>query len=331
MRILITGGAGYIGSHALAWLARQGREVWAYDNLCRGHVGAVPRDRLIVGDLLDTPRLVASLRELRIDAVMNFAALSQVGESVERPLMYYRVNVGGVVSLVDAMVQAGVRRLVHSSTTAVFGAPAVERIGENLPKSPINPYGHSKAMSERILEDAAASHGLAVIALRYFNAAGACPSGERGEDHRPETHLIPIALEVAMGKRSLLKIFGGDYPTADGSCVRDYVHVDDLAAAHLLALDRAAELASVGRFDAFNLGNGRGYSNLEVVESCRRVSGHSIPIRVVERRLGDSPVLVADSERARRELGWLPRYADLDSIIGTAWNWHRGRPNGFPD
>ncbi len=331
MRILVTGGAGYIGSHALAWLARQGHDVWAYDNLCRGHRGAVPADRLVVGDLLDTPRLLACLRERWIEAVMNFAALTQVGESVERPLAYYRTNVGGVVSLAEAMVQAGVRRLVHSSTTAVFGNPAVERIGEQLPRAPMNPYGHSKAISERILEDAAAAHGLTVIALRYFNAAGACPSGERGEDHRPETHLIPVALESAMGKRPLLKIFGGDYPTADGSCIRDYVHVDDLAAAHTLALDKTESVSAAGRFDAFNLGSGCGYSNLEVVETCRRVTGLPIPIRVVERRMGDPPRLVADPERARRELGWVPRYADLDSIIGTAWNWHRGRPNGFAD
>jgi UDP-glucose-4-epimerase GalE len=331
MRILITGGAGYIGSHTFAWLVRQGHDVWALDNLSLGHRRAVPSERLVVADLLDTPRLAACLRELRIEAVVNFAALSLVGESVERPLAYYRNNVGGVISLLDAMVQSGVRRLVQSSTTAVFGSPAMDRIGEHLPKAAINPYGHSKAMGERVLEDAAAAHGLAVIALRYFNAAGACPSGERGEDHRPETHLIPLALEVAMGKRALLKVFGGDYPTADGSCVRDYVHVDDLAAAHALAIDKTAASIATGQFDAFNLGSGHGSSNLEVIESCRRVTGMAIPIRMVERRLGDPPRLVADSERARRELGWTPRYADLDSIIGTAWNWHRSRPNGFAD
>jgi UDP-glucose 4-epimerase len=331
MRVLVTGGAGYVGSHTLAWLARHGHEVWAYDNLCRGHRGAVPAGRLVMGDVLDTPRLLACLRELRVEAVVNFAALALPGESVERPLLYYRANVGGVLSLVDAMLQAGVRRLVQSSTTAVFGQPAADRIGEHLPRSPDSPLAHAAVMAERILEDAAAAHGLAVIALRYVNAAGACPSGERGEDHRPATHLIPVALEVAMGRRPLLKIFGGDYPTADGSCVRDYVHVDDLAAAHALALAKLSGPTATGRLDAFHLSGGRGHSNLEVVDACRRATGAAIPIKIVERRVGDLPRLVADSERAREELGWFPRYGDLDSIVGTAWNWHRGRPNGFAD
>lgn len=329
MRILVTGGAGYVGSHAVAWLVGLGHEVWAYDNLRSGHRAAVAAERLVIGDLLDTPKLLASLRELRIEAVVNFAASSPLGDSVSRPLAFYRTNVGGVVSLLDAMVQAGVRRLVYSGTAAVFGIPEVERIDEQLPRFPISSYGHSHAMAERIVEDAAAAHGLAVIALRYCNAAGACPSGGRGEDHRPETHLIPVALEVAMGKRPLLKIFGGDYPTPDGTCVRDYVHVDDIAAAHALALAKTTETLAAGRFDAFHLGSGQGHSNLEVVESCRRVTGVAIPVRVVERRLGDPPRLVVDSKRARRELGWLPRYGELDSIVGTAWNWQRSRPNGF--
>lgn len=331
MRILVTGGAGYVGSHAVAWLTRRGHEVWAYDNLSRGHRAAVAADQLVIGDVLDMPKLLASFRELRIEAVMNFAALAPMGESVARPLAYYRTNISGVVSLLDAMVQAGVRRLVHSSTAALFGDPAVERIGEHLTRSPGISYRQSQSMAERILQDAAAAYGLAVIALRYFNAAGACPSGDRGEDHRPETHLIPVALDVAMGKRPLMKIFGGDYPTADGSCVRDYVHVDDLAAAHALALAKTTETSAAGRFDAFDLGSGRGHSNLEVVESCRRVTGAAIPVRVVERRFGDPPRLVADPERARTELGWQPRYGELDSIVGTAWNWHRGRPNGFAE
>jgi UDP-glucose 4-epimerase len=325
MRILVTGGAGYIGSHAARLFANRGNEVWVYDNLSRGHEQAVPDGRLIVGDLLDTPTLEEALRRQRIDAVVHFAALSYVGESVREPALYYRNNVGGTLGLLDAMRRCGVGRLVFSSTAAVYGVPRRVPIMEDEPAAPINPYGRTKLAVEWALADHAAAYGLGFAALRYFNAAGASPDGAVGEDHDPETHLIPIILQAALRLRADVEVFGTDYPTPDGTCVRDYVHVDDLAEAHLLALQRLEP--GCGR--AYNLGTGRGFSVREVLAACEEVTGRRIPVRLGPRRPGDPPELVASAERAVRELGWQPRHTDLREIVETAWRWHRVRPRGY--
>lgn len=325
MRILVTGGAGYVGAHTVRRLLTAGHEVWVYDNLSRGHAAAVPAGRLIQGSLADEHRMVEALRVHRIEAVMHFAALTLVGESVTDPLLYYRNNVCGSLSLLSAMRACEVWRLVFSSTTAVYGAPDRQPISEETPRQPINPYGTSKLMVELMLEDAARAYGLGYAALRYFNAAGASADGDLGEDHTPETHLIPIVLQAALGARSHVTIFGDDYPTPDGTCVRDYVHVDDLAEAHLRAL---AQLEP-GQGLHLNLGTGRGYSVREVIDACRRVTGRNIRSEVGPRRPGDPAVLVADPTRAQRVLKWVPQYDDLDRIIETAWRWHEAHPHGY--
>jgi UDP-glucose 4-epimerase len=325
MNILVTGGAGYVGSHAARFLDRAGHEVWIYDNLSQGHRGAVLPGRLIEGDLADGNELRSVLRARRIEAVMHFAANALVGESVENPAKYYRNNVVGALNLLDAMRDADVRRIVFSSTTAVYGAPERVPIVEDEPKQPINPYGFTKLVIERALEDYARAYGIGWAALRYFNAAGASPDGDLGEHHDPESHLIPIVLQVALGQREAITIFGEDYPTPDGTCIRDYVHVDDLADAHLRALDRLQP----GEGLKLNLGTGRGHSVREIIESCRRVTGQPIPERSGERRAGDPPKLVADSSRAQSLLGWRPRYTELDDIVATAWKWHKSHPDGY--
>jgi UDP-glucose 4-epimerase len=325
MNILVTGGAGYVGSHAARFLDRAGHEVWIYDNLSQGHRGAVLPGRLIEGDLADGNELRSVLRARRIEAVMHFAANALVGESVENPAKYYRNNVVGALNLLDAMRDADVRRIVFSSTTAVYGAPERVPIVEDEPKQPINPYGFTKLVIERALEDYARAYGIGWAALRYFNAAGASPDGDLGEHHDPESHLIPIVLQVALGQREAITIFGEDYPTPDGTCIRDYVHVDDLADAHLRALDRLQP----GEGLKLNLGTGRGHSVREIIESCRRVTGQPIPERSGERRAGDPPELVADSSRAQSLLGWRPRYTELDDIVATAWKWHKSHPDGY--
>lgn len=325
MRILVTGGAGYVGSHTVPFLIAAGHEAWVYDNLSRGHREATDGARLIVGDLADEPRLETALRQHQIDAVLHFAAVALVGESMHDPALYYRTNVAGTLSLLSAMLRAEVRRLVFSSSTAVVGAPLQMPIAETAPRLAINPYGRSKAMVEQILEDYADAYGLSATALRYFNAAGAAPAGDRGEDHDPETHLIPATLSVALGRRSHVTLYGADFPTPDGTCIRDYVHVDDLAVAHLRALERLPPRG----FRAYHLGLGRGYSNREVVETCRRVTGKHIPMLLADRRPGDPPSLIADPSRAREELDWRPQYQDLDAIVTTAWNWHRRHPWGY--
>jgi UDP-glucose 4-epimerase len=324
-RILVTGGAGYVGSHAVRALLEAGHDVWVYDNLCRGHAEAVPTGLLIVGELADEHRLRAVLEEHRIEAVMHFAAFALVGESMSDPARYYRNNVAAGLSLLEAMRAAGVKRIVFSSTTATYGTPQVQPISEDTPQMPINPYGFTKLCFERMLDDYARAYGWAAAALRYFNAAGASADGQLGEDHDPETHLIPLVLQVALGQRNEVVIFGDDYPTPDGTCVRDYVHVEDLATAHLLALQRLEP----GKVLKVNLGTGTGWSVRQVVEACRRVTGHPIPARVGPRREGDPPVLVADVRRAQSVLGWTPRYQDLDQIVATAWNFHRNHPRGF--
>ena len=325
MTILVTGGAGYVGSHAVAALIARGERVVVLDNLQQGHREAVlPPAELVLGDLADGSLLDRLFRAHRFKAVMHFAAHSLVGESMARPLPYVGDNVANAVGLVRRMVDHGVARIVLSSTCAIFGAPSQVPIAEDAPIRPENPYGESKAMIERVLHWAEAAHGIRHAALRYFNAAGAHPDLPLGEDHAPETHLIPIALDVALGLRPHIEIFGDDWPTPDGTCVRDYVHVCDLADAHLRALD-ALDRGS----RRYNLGTGRGHSVREVVDAVRRVTGARVRTRIAPRRPGDPPALVAAPDLIRRELGWEPRYAELDAIVATAWAWRRAHPRGY--
>ncbi len=325
MNVLVVGGAGYIGSHAVRSLGEAGHQVWVYDNLSRGHREAVPAGRLIEGEVGDRDALVEVLTTKRIDAVMHFAAFALVNESVLDPALYYRNNVIAALELLDAMRVADVKRIVFSSTTATYGEPEIVPIAESTPQQPINPYGFTKLVIERALADYAAAYGFGYAALRYFNAAGADPAGGIGEDHDPESHLIPIVLQVALGQRDRITIYGDDYPTADGTCIRDYIHVCDLADAHLKALDRLEP----GRGICLNLGTGRGTSVREIIEACRRVSGHPIPETIGPRRAGDPAELVADATRAADELGWRPRFTSIDDIVSTAWAWHRDHPRGY--
>lgn len=325
MNVLVVGGAGYIGSHAVKYLGDAGHSVWVYDNLSRGHRASVPADRLVVGEVADRAKLVATMKDKKIDAVMHFAAFALVNESVNDPSLYYRNNVIAALELLDAMREANVMRIVFSSTTATYGEPEIVPIPETTPQAPINPYGFTKLVIEKALADYAAAYGLAYAALRYFNAAGADPSGEIGEDHMPESHIIPLVLQVALGQRDKITIYGDDYPTPDGTCVRDYVHVCDLADAHLRALERLEP----GKGICLNLGTGRGTSVREIVEACREVTGHPIPEVMGTRRAGDPPELVADARRAQAELGWTPQYQEVRSIVKTAWNWHQKHPHGY--
>lgn len=327
MNILVTGGAGYIGSHASRLLAQEGHEVWVYDNLSQGHRGAAMPGRLIEADLMDRERLVAELRGHKIDAVMHFAAFALVGESVADPAKYYQNNVVASLSLLEAMRTAGVKQIVFSSTTATYGEPKKVPITEDERQDPINPYGFAKLVIEHALADYSRAYGLGYAALRYFNAAGATPSGDLGEDHDPESHLIPIVLQVALGQRESISILGDDYPTPDKTCIRDYVHVDDLGSAHVKALG----LLKPGQGMKMNLGTGKGHSVREVIEACREVTGHKIPAIVAPRRPGDPPELVADARLAQRVLDWQPKYRDIKSIIATAWHWHSTHPNGYDD
>ncbi len=327
MNILVIGGAGYIGSHAVRWLNDAGHEVWVYDNLSCGHAAAVPAGRLIEGQLTDKPKLEEVMREKKIEAVMHFAAFALVGESVSEPAKYYHNNVWGSLCLLDAMRAAGVKRIVFSSTTATYGEPERMPINEEERQEPINPYGFTKLVVEHALADYAAAYGIGYAALRYFNAAGASPDGMLGEDHDPESHLIPIVLQVALGQRDELVIFGDDYATPDGTCIRDYIHVNDLADAHLRALNRLED----GKGICLNLGVGRGYSVREVLEACRKVTGHEIPFRMGDKRAGDPPELVADSSKAQKLLEWRPKFDTIEAIVETAWNWHRTHPEGYAD
>jgi UDP-glucose 4-epimerase len=306
-------------------LARAGHDVWAYDNLSMGHRQAVPAGRLIEGQLADRSRLIEVLKAHRIEAVMHFAALASVGESVADPARYYENNVVASLSLLEAMRAADVRQIVFSSTTATYGVPQRIPITEEEPQQPINPYGFSKRVIEQALADYAQAYGLAYAALRYFNAAGASSDGDLGEDHDPETHLIPIVLQVALGHREHVTVFGEDYPTPDGTCIRDYIHVDDLGAAHVLALDHLKPAEGL----KLNLGTGRGTSVREVIEACRRVTGHTIPAVAGPRRPGDPPELVADSSQAQKVLHWRPQYMDIESIVRSAWKWHSAHPRGY--
>lgn len=319
MRILVCGGAGYIGSHMVKWLNAQGAEACVLDNLSTGHAPAVPAGQLVVADLMDPAALDAVFARGPFDAVMHFCARSLVGESVRVPLDYYDNNVVGTLHLLRAMQRHGVQRLVFSSTAAIFGEPVAARIDEAHPRAPINPYGASKLMVERMLADAAAAHGLRSVSLRYFNAAGASPDGDIGEAHACETHLIPNVLRAALGTGPELSVFGDDWETADGTCVRDYIHVDDLAQAHWRAL---AYMDANPGAHAFNLGNGQGFSVRQVIDVARQVSGRAVPHSIAPRRAGDPATLVASSALARSALGWTPRYTTLEDIIDTAWRWH---------
>jgi len=327
--ILVTGGAGYIGSHAARQLIAAGHRVVVLDNLFRGHRAAVPPEaRFVQLELSQTEPLTQLLEDEGVAAVMHFAALTYVGESVERPLSYYQNNLAGTVSLLWAMEEAGVKRLVFSSTAATYGIPPTLPILETTPQLPINPYGWSKRFVEQVLIDTAAARpDFACVGLRYFNVAGCAEDGSIGEDHDPETHLIPLVLQAALGRRKAITVFGADYPTADGTCIRDYVHVDDLCRAHLLALGRMVP----GSARYFNVGIGRGYSVREVIDSAMRVTGREIPVELAARRAGDPPELWANADRLRSELGWSPRFTRLDDIIATAWKWFRDHPHGYGD
>jgi UDP-glucose-4-epimerase GalE len=324
--IMVAGGAGYIGSHALRDLREAGLDAFAYDNVSTGHAASTLGSVLVEGDLHDGDRVERTLRERGVRSVFHFAANCYVGESVTDPEKYYRNNVAATLTLLSAMRRAGVGEFIFSSTCATYGNPVQERMDESHPQSPINPYGWSKLMVERMLADFSSAYGLRYVSLRYFNAAGAHPDGTIGEDHDPETHLIPLILKVAGGQMPALSVFGDDYPTPDGTCIRDYIHILDLAAAHRLALDH---LERGGESTAFNLGNGAGYSVLEVIRMAEAVTGRKIPYRIAPRRAGDPARLVGDSTRAQKVLGWRQRFGDLKTIVETAWNWHRSHPNGY--
>ena len=325
MNILVTGGAGYVGSHTAKHLLEHGHDVWVYDNLSTGHAAAAPADRLIVGDLHDGDQLRDVLATRRIDAVMHFAACALVGESVTDPAKYYRNNLVATLSLMEAMRSCDIDSIVFSSTCATYGAPAEVPIREDTPQAPCNPYGFTKLAIERALDDYAQAYGWGFAALRYFNASGAAADGSLGEDHTPESHLIPIVLQVALGQREQITILGEDYPTPDGTCIRDYVHVDDLATAHLAALERLQPCTGL----KLNLGTGRGYSVRKVIEACRQVTGHEIPAISGARRAGDPPELVADASRAMQTLDWEPQYTTIEGIVETAWRWHQKHPAGY--
>lgn len=327
MKILVIGGAGYVGSHTVRQLLRRGHEVWVYDNLSRGHAASVPAGCLIQGQLNDRKQLAAVMTEKGIQAVMHFAAYALVGESVSDPAIYYQNNVSATLELLEAMRDAQVWRIVFSSTTATYGQPEKTPIAESTLQLPINPYGFTKLVIEHALTDYVQAYGFAAAALRYFNAAGASPEGDIGEDHDPETHLIPLVLQTALGQRESIGIFGSDYPTPDGTCIRDYIHVDDLADAHLRALD----LLEPGTNLQLNLGTGRGHSVKEVIEACREVTGHPIPSVIQPRRPGDPAELIADSSLARRVLDWQPKYVAIQEIVETSWRWHQSHPHGYAD
>lgn len=319
MKILVTGGAGYIGGNVAATLLARGHSVTVYDNLCHATRAMVPEGAdFVQGDVADRPRLETLLGS-GFDGVLHFAALIEAGESMAKPEVYFRNNSAATLSLLEAMRMTGVRRFVFSSTAAVYGEPATTPIREDAPLQPTNPYGESKLIVEKMLSWMYRVHGFPYASLRYFNVAGAAAG--RGEAHEPESHLIPLVLDVALGRRQQIRIYGNDYPTPDGTCVRDYIHIEDLAEAHLLAL----EALEGGGQRIYNIGNGSGFTVLEVIDAARRVTGHPIPVEVVDRRPGDPAVLIASAEKIGRDLGWKPRHTSLDTIVASAWEWHQKR------
>ena len=321
MNVFVTGGAGYIGSVCVEQLLDAGHAVTVYDNLADGHRAAVdPRATFVQGDLADRDQVMESVKRSQAEAIIHFAAHALVGESMTNPTKYFRNNVASGLNLLEAAVANNVRKFVFSSTCATYGPPDRVPITEDLPQNPINPYGESKLMFEKILQWFRKLHGLEFVAFRYFNAAGA--SEKFGEDHRPETHLIPNVLKVPLGQSAHCEIFGTDYPTPDATCIRDYIHIADLADAHVLAM-------APGKEGFYNLGNGDGYSVREVIQTCERLTGKKIPVIEKPRRPGDPPRLIASAEKAKRELGWKPKFPKLDDIVATAWAWHKRHPNGY--
>jgi UDP-glucose 4-epimerase len=322
--VLVTGGAGYIGSHAVKVLQQAGYQVLILDNLVYGHqdIAETLGAELIVGDTNDRALLDQLFRDRQISAVMHFAAYAYVGESVTQPDKYYRNNVVGTLTLLEAMVAANIKAFVFSSTCATYGIPQQTPMTEDHPQAPINPYGATKLMVERILQDFDFAYGLKSVIFRYFNAAGADPDGEIGEDHNPETHLIPLVLQTALGKREAITVYGTDYPTTDGTCIRDYIHVNDLADAHVLGLQY---LLQGNQSEIFNLGNGNGFSVKEVIDAAKEITGKTINVIFGDRRVGDPPALVGSSEKARKILNWQPKYADIKLILQHAWQWHQKR------
>lgn len=327
MTILVLGGAGYIGSHTVYELIDNGEDVVIIDNLLTGHEEAVhPKARFYKGDIRDKEFLDSVFKKEKIDAVIHFAASSLVGESMEKPLKYYDNNLCGTKILLDSMVEHGIDKIVFSSTAAVYGEPERIPILETDKTEPTNTYGETKLSMEKMFKWVGKAHGLRYVSLRYFNACGAHVSGKIGKDHNPESHLIPLILQVPNGKREFISIFGEDYQTKDGTCIRDYIHVTDLAQAHILAVKY---LQNGGKSDIFNLGNGIGFSVKEVIETARKVTQNAIPAKVTPRRAGDPAKLIASSDKAKKVLGWKPQHAELDEIISTAWNWHKNHPDGF--
>ena len=328
MKILVLGGAGYIGSHTVYRLIESGNEVVVFDNLETGHIEAVhPKAKFYKGDLRNRSEIDSVFdKEKGIDAVIHFAANSLVGESMTNPLKYYDNNLNGTKVLLQSMVAHGIDKIVFSSTAATYGEPESIPILETDRTLPTNCYGETKLSMEKMFKWTSKAYNLRYVSLRYFNACGAHPNGKIGEAHNPETHLIPLVLQVPNGKREYISVFGNDYDTKDGTCVRDYIHVNDLAQAHILAMEY---LSKGGESNIFNLGNGVGFTVKEVIETARKVTNHTIPIREEERRTGDPSVLIASSEKARKVLGWKPQYADLETIISTAWKWHVNHPDGY--
>lgn len=328
MAVLVTGGAGYIGSHTVAELIDAKEEVVVVDNLSQGHRQALLGGKLYVGDIRDADFMETVFKENDIESVIHFAAYSLVGESMQNPAKYYDNNVYGTQRLLEIMKKYGTKRIVFSSTAATYGEPQTVPIEETAPTQPTNTYGETKLSMEKMMKWFDAAHGIKYVALRYFNAAGAHHSGRIGEDHSPETHLVPLILQVPLGKREHVSIFGDDYPTEDGTCIRDYLHVSDLADAHLLALE---SLRSGGESSVYNLGSGKGFSVKEMIDVARKVTGHPIPAVLEPRRAGDPAVLIASSAKAKRELNWSPRRDNLEEIVESAWNWHRQHPDGFTE
>jgi len=325
MRILVVGGAGYIGSHTVRLLLKRGHDVRIFDNLSMGHRPSVPVERLIVGDLKDLDHLDHVLLINRVEAVLHFAADAAVGESVVNPAKYYQNNLVNTLNLLERMRRHDVSRIVFSSTCATFGVPDRLPITEETPQKPINPYGWTKLLIEQALADYAAAYEWGFAALRYFNAAGAAPEGDIGEDHTPETHLIPLIFQTLLGQRPYIEVFGTDYPTTDGTCIRDYVHVDDLAEAHILALEKLQP----GTAMKYNLGTGKGCSVREVIAAVEAVTGKKVPTKLGPRRSGDPAELIASPAKIMKELGWRPKYFEIEPILETAWRWHRTHPKGF--